>query len=48
MDQGRVPESLLEEQNSRLVVDLRGHVSLVAESLDELLEGVSLLFDDAG
>jgi hypothetical protein len=48
MDQGWVPESLLEEHNNRLVVDLRGDVSLVAESLDEFSEGLSLLLDDVG
>jgi hypothetical protein len=47
-DQGRVPESLLEEHNDRLVVDLWDDVSFVAESLDELTEGLSLLLDDAG
>jgi hypothetical protein len=41
MDQGRVPESLLEEHNNRHVVDLRDDVSLVSESLDELSEGLS-------
>jgi hypothetical protein len=46
-DQGRVSESLLKEHNNRLVVDLRDDVSLLAELLDELLEGLSLLLDDA-
>jgi hypothetical protein len=41
-------ESLLEEHNNRLIVDLQGHISLLAESLDELPEGLSLLLDDAG
>jgi hypothetical protein len=40
--------SLLEEHNNRLVVDLRGDISLVAETLDGLLDGLSLLLDDAG
>jgi hypothetical protein len=48
MDQKWVPESFLEEHNNRLVIDLRDDVSLVAESLDELLEGLSLFLDDAG
>jgi hypothetical protein len=43
-----VPESLLEEHNNRLVVDHQDDISLVAESLDKLLEGLSLLLDDAG
>jgi hypothetical protein len=46
--QGRVPESLLEEHNNRLVVNLRDDVSFVVELLDELLEGLSLLLDDTG
>jgi hypothetical protein len=41
-----IDESLLEEHNNRLVVDLRDDVSLIAESLDELLEGLSLLLYD--
>jgi hypothetical protein len=48
MDQGQVPESLLEEYDNRLVVDLRDDISLIAETLDELPEGFSLLLDDAG
>jgi hypothetical protein len=32
-----VPESLFEEHNNRLVVNLWDDISLVAESLDELL-----------
>jgi hypothetical protein len=47
-DQRWVAKSLLEEHNNRLVVDLRDDISLVVESLDELLEGLSLLLDDAG
>jgi hypothetical protein len=46
-DQGQVPESLLEEHNNRLVVDLRDDISLVVESLAELPEGLSLLLDNA-
>jgi hypothetical protein len=46
-DQGQVAESLLEEHNNTLVVDLRDDISLIVESLDELLEGLSLLLDDA-
>jgi hypothetical protein len=38
VDQGRVPESLLEEHNNRFVVNLRNEVSLVAKSRDELSE----------
>jgi hypothetical protein len=47
MDQGRVPKSLLEEHENRLVVNLRDDISPVAEMLDELLEGLSLLLDKA-
>jgi hypothetical protein len=47
MDQGRVFESLLEEHNNRLVVDLQNDVFVVAESMDELLEGLSVLLDNA-
>jgi hypothetical protein len=43
-----VPESLFEEHNNRLVVNLWDDISLVAKSLDELPEGLSLLLDDAG
>jgi hypothetical protein len=39
-------ESLLEEHNDELVIDLRDDVSLVAEMLDKLLEGLTLLLDD--
>jgi hypothetical protein len=45
-DQGWVPESLLKKHNNRLVVGLWDDVSFVVESLDELLEGLSLLQDD--
>jgi hypothetical protein len=48
MDQGWVLESLLEEHNNRLVIDLLDDISLVAKSLDELSEGLSLLLDDTG
>jgi hypothetical protein len=48
MDQGWVPESLLEEHYGRFVVDLRDDISLVAETMDELPEGLSLLLDDTG
>jgi hypothetical protein len=48
MDPGRVPESLLEEHDNRLVVNLRDAISLVAKMLDELPEGLSLLLDDTG
>jgi hypothetical protein len=39
-------ESLLEEHNDELVIDLRDDVSLVAEMLDKLLEGLTHLLDD--
>jgi hypothetical protein len=48
MDQGWVPESLLEGHNNKLVINLWDDISLIAESLDELPEGLSLLLDDAG
>jgi hypothetical protein len=48
MDQGRVHESFLEEHNKRLVINLWDDISIVAKSLDEFLEGLSLLLDDAG
>jgi hypothetical protein len=48
MDQGWVLESLLGEHNNRLVIDLLDDISLVAKSLDELSEGLSLLLDDTG
>jgi hypothetical protein len=48
MDQGWILESLLEEHNNRLVINLRDDVSFLVESLDELSEGLSLLLDDAG
>jgi hypothetical protein len=44
----QVPESLLEEHDNRLVVDLRDNVSLIAEALDKLSEGLSFLLDHAG
>jgi hypothetical protein len=47
-DQGRVPESFLEEQNNRFVIDVRDDISLVVKLLDELPEGLSLLLDDVG
>jgi hypothetical protein len=47
-DQGRVPESLLKEHDNRLVVNLWDDISLVAETLNELLEGLSLLLYDTG
>jgi hypothetical protein len=47
-DQGWVPESLLEKHENRLVVNLWDDISLVAEMLDELPEGLSLLLDDVG
>jgi hypothetical protein len=46
--QGRVPESLLKEHDYRLVVDLQNNVSIVAKTLDKLLEGLSFLLDYAG
>jgi hypothetical protein len=47
-DKGRVPKSLLEEYDDRLVIDLRYNVSLVAVMLDKLPEGLSFLLDHAG
>jgi hypothetical protein len=47
-DQGWVPESFLEEHDNGLVVDLWDGIPLIAETLDELSEGLSLLLDDAG
>jgi hypothetical protein len=47
-DQVWVPKFLLEEHNNKLVVDIRDDVSPIAKSLDELLEGLSRLLDDAG
>jgi hypothetical protein len=46
-DQGSVTKSFLEEHDNWLVIDLRGDIPLIAEMLDELLEGLSLLLDDA-
>jgi hypothetical protein len=48
MDQGCVPESFPEEHDNGLVVDLRDGIPLIVETLDELLEGLSFLLDDAG
>jgi hypothetical protein len=47
-DQGWVSESLFEEHYDRLVADLWDDISLVAEMLDELTEGLSHLLDDTG
>jgi hypothetical protein len=47
-DQGWIPESLLEEHDDRLVVDLWDDISIVAKVLNELPEGLSLLLDDTG
>jgi hypothetical protein len=46
MDQGSVPELFLEEHDNGLVVNLWDDIPLIAETLDELQEGVSLLLDD--
>jgi hypothetical protein len=48
LDQGQIPESLLEEHDDRLVVDLWDDIPLIAEALNELPEGLSLLLDDTG
>jgi hypothetical protein len=48
IDQGWIPESLLKEYKTRLVVDLWDDISLIVEWLDELPEGLSLLLDDTG
>jgi hypothetical protein len=45
---GRDPESFLEEHDNELVIDLQDVISLVAETLDELPEGLFLLLDDTG
>jgi hypothetical protein len=42
-DQGGAPESLLEEHDDWLIVNLCDDISLVAEPLDELPEGLSFL-----
>jgi hypothetical protein len=47
VDQGRVPESLLEKYNNRFVINLRDDVSFIVELLDEFPEILSLLLDDA-
>jgi hypothetical protein len=47
-DQVWIPKSLLEEQDDRLVGELRDDIPLVAEELNELPEGFSLLLDDTG
>jgi hypothetical protein len=48
MDQGRVSESLLEEHDNWLVINLHDNVSFVVKPLDKLLEGLPFLLDDAG
>jgi hypothetical protein len=48
MDQGWVHESLLEEHYDRLVIDCQDDIPIVAEMLDELPDGHSLILDDAG
>jgi hypothetical protein len=47
-DQGRVPESFLEEHDNGFVIDLWDDVSLVTKALDKFSEGLSLLFYNAG
>jgi hypothetical protein len=42
-NQGQVCQSLLEEHDNRLVVDLQDNVSLIAKMLDKFLEGLSRL-----
>jgi hypothetical protein len=44
MDQGWVSESLLEEHDDRLLVNLQDDISLVAETLDELPEGLTFFW----
>jgi hypothetical protein len=46
LDQGRIPESLLEKHDDKLVVDLQDDIQLVVEALNELPKGLSLLLDD--
>jgi hypothetical protein len=47
-DQGWVLESFLEEHDNGLVIDLSDDIPLIAETLDELSEGLSLLLNDDG
>jgi hypothetical protein len=47
-DQGQIPESLLKEHDDRLIVDLWDDIPLVAEALNKLPKGLSLLLDDTG
>jgi hypothetical protein len=47
-DQGWLPQSLLEELDNRLVVNLQDDDSLVAKTLDKFLEWLSLLLDNVG
>jgi hypothetical protein len=44
--QGWIPESLLEEHDNGLVVDLRNDIPLIAKALNELPKGLNLLLDD--
>jgi hypothetical protein len=41
-------ESLLEEHDYRLVIDLQNNISIVAKTLDKVPEGLSFLLDYAG
>jgi hypothetical protein len=45
---GTDPKPVLEEYDNRLVVNLGDDISLVAETMDELSEGLSLILDDTG
>jgi hypothetical protein len=46
VNQGRILESLFEEHDDGLVVDLWDNVHFVAKMLDEFLKGLSLLLQD--
>jgi hypothetical protein len=48
LNQGWIPESLLEELDDILIVDLRDDIPLIAKALNELPEGLSLLLDNTG
>jgi hypothetical protein len=46
IDRCWVPKSFLEEHDNRLIVDIGDNIPLIAEMLDELPEGLSLLLYD--
>jgi hypothetical protein len=47
-DDGRVPESHLEEHDDEFIINIQDDISLVAEMLDKLSGGLSLLLYNAG